>query len=71
VINEQCWVFLKGIKLKSSCQPSTILLANKWLMWQYSLSVHVRGHTKSDGEEKLLTDPFESRRGIYNLYLDL
>jgi len=32
-MNEQCWVFLKGIKLKSSSEPSIILLANEQLMW--------------------------------------
>ena len=70
-MNEQCWVFLKGIKLKSSTQPSIILLANEWLMWQYNLSVHVGEHTKLDEEEKLLTAPFESRRDTDNCYLDL
>jgi len=60
-MNEQCWVFVKGIELKSSSLSAIILLANEWLMWQYSLSVQVGGHAKLDEEEKLLTAPFESR----------
>jgi hypothetical protein len=40
-------------------------------MWQYNLTVHIGGHTKLDEEEKLLTAPFESRRGTDNFYFDL
>jgi hypothetical protein len=55
-------IIFKGIKLKSSSQPSVILLANEQLMWQYNLSVHVGGHRRLDEEENLLTVPFESCR---------
>jgi len=70
-MNEQCWVFLKGLKLTSSSQPSVILLANERIMWHYNLSVHVGGHTKLDEGEELLTAPFESRQGTDNCYLVL
>jgi len=64
-------VFVKGIKLKSSSQPSIILLANERLMWQYNLSVHVGGQTKLDEGQELLTVTFESRQGTDNCYLVL